>query len=56
MQGEPKLATVTGGAGGIGEASGRAIARRDALVAVADFRSAAAEKAAARLHAEGLRA
>jgi 3-oxoacyl-[acyl-carrier protein] reductase len=56
MQSEPKVAIVTGGAGGIGEASARAIARRGALVAVADLRPAAAEEAAARLQAEGLRA
>ena len=54
MQSEPEVAIVTGGAGGIGEAAARAIARRGAHVAVADLRPAAAEEAAARLQAEAL--
>jgi NAD(P)-dependent dehydrogenase (short-subunit alcohol dehydrogenase family) len=54
MQSEPQVAIVTGGAGGIGEAAARAIARRGARVAVADLRPAAAEEAAARLRAEAL--
>ena len=54
MHSEPEVAIVTGGAGGIGEAAARAIARRGARVAVADLRPAAAEEAAARLQAEAL--
>jgi 3-oxoacyl-[acyl-carrier protein] reductase len=54
MQNEAKVAIVTGGAGGIGEAAARAIARRNVRVVVADLRPAAAEEAAARLRAEGL--
>src|SRR5512145_3474951 len=54
MHSEQRVAIVTGGAGGIGEASARALARRGARVAVADLRPAAAEKAAARLQADGL--
>ena len=54
MQSEPKVAIVTGGAGGIGEAAARALARRGARVAVADLRPAAAEETAARLKAESL--
>ena len=54
MHNEPEVAIVTGGAGGIGEAAARAIARRGAHVAVADLRPAAAEEAAARLQAEAL--
>ena len=54
MHSEPEVAIITGGAGGIGEAAARAIARRGARVAVADLRPAAAEEAAARLQAEAL--
>jgi 3-oxoacyl-[acyl-carrier protein] reductase len=54
MPSEPEVAIVTGGAGGIGEAAARAIARRGVRVAVADLRPEAAEEAAARLRAEGL--
>jgi 3-oxoacyl-[acyl-carrier protein] reductase len=54
MHSEPKVAIITGGAGGIGEAAARAIARRGERVAVADLRPAAAEEAAARLQAEAL--
>jgi NAD(P)-dependent dehydrogenase (short-subunit alcohol dehydrogenase family) len=54
MQSEAKVAIVTGGAGGIGEAAARAIAQRGARVAVADLRPAAAEETAARLKAESL--
>jgi 3-oxoacyl-[acyl-carrier protein] reductase len=54
MQSETKVAIVTGGAGGIGEAAAGAIARRKVRVAVADLRLSAAEEAAARLRAEGL--
>ncbi len=56
MHSEPKVAIVTGGAGGIGEAAARAIARRGERVALADLRPEAAEAAAARLQAEGLSA
>ncbi len=56
MQKDVKVAIITGGAGGIGEASARAIARSGALVAVADLRQAAAAEVATRLRAEGLRA
>jgi 3-oxoacyl-[acyl-carrier protein] reductase len=56
MHTETKVAIVTGGAGGIGEAAARAIARRGDRVALADLRPEAAEAAAARLQAEGLRA
>ncbi|HYL20035.1 MAG TPA: SDR family oxidoreductase [Burkholderiales bacterium] len=54
MHTEPRVAIVTGGAGGIGEAAARAITRGGARVAVADLRPAAAEEAAARLRAEAL--
>jgi NAD(P)-dependent dehydrogenase (short-subunit alcohol dehydrogenase family) len=54
MHSAPKVAIVTGGAGGIGEAAARAIARRGERVALADLRPEAAEAAAARLQAEGL--
>ena len=53
MHSEP-VAIITGGAGGIGEAAARAIARRGARVALADLRPEAAEEAAARLQAEAL--
>jgi 3-oxoacyl-[acyl-carrier protein] reductase len=51
---EPEVAIVTGGAGGIGEATVRAIAARGLRVAVADLRPPAAEETATRLRAEGL--
>ena len=54
MQNKPTVAIVTGGAGGIGAATARAIAGRGAYVAVADLRPAAAEETATRLRAEGL--
>jgi len=38
MQSEPEVAIVTGGAGGIGEAAARALARRGVRVALADLR------------------
>jgi NAD(P)-dependent dehydrogenase (short-subunit alcohol dehydrogenase family) len=50
------VAIVTGSAGGIGEATARAIAKRGARVAVADLRVEAAEQAAQRLRSEGLTA
>ncbi|MBX9962000.1 MAG: glucose 1-dehydrogenase [Burkholderiales bacterium] len=54
MQSQSKVAIVTGGAGGIGEAAARAIAARGVHVVLADLRPAAAEETAARLRAEGL--
>ena len=54
MPSQSKVAIVTGGAGGIGEATARAIARRGVQVAVADLRPEAATQAAARLTADGL--
>ena len=56
MANEAKVAIVTGSAGGIGEATARAIAQRGARVAVADLSEAGAEEAAKRLQAEGLTA
>lgn len=53
MRDEPRVAIVTGGAGGIGEASARALAQRGARVAVADLRADAAHDTAERLRAEG---
>jgi len=47
------VAVVTGGAGGIGRALGRALAERGAKVALLDLRVAAAREAAAELEAEG---
>jgi 3-oxoacyl-[acyl-carrier protein] reductase len=49
-------AIVTGSAGGIGEATARALARRGYRVAIADLRLDAAREAANRLQAEGLAA
>ena len=54
MSSEAEVAIVTGGAGGIGEAVARVMARRGVRVAVADLRPQAAAEAAARLQAEGL--
>lgn len=56
MQQDVRIAIVTGGAGSIGEASSRAIARRGALVVVADVQYATAVEVAARLRTEGLHA
>ena len=56
MAGEAKVAIVTGSAGGIGEATARAIAQRGTRVVVADLRAGAAEEAAKRLQAEGFTA
>ncbi len=53
---DQKVAIVTGGAGGIGEATARMLAQRGARVALADLRADAAEAAAERLQAEGLSA
>lgn len=54
MQSQSAVAIVTGGAGGIGEATARAIAARGAHVALADLRPEAAAETADRLRAEGL--
>ena len=48
-----QVAIVTGSAGGIGEATARALAERGARVAVADVREADAQAVAGRLVAEG---
>ena len=48
-----QVAIVTGSAGGIGEATARALAGRGTRVAVADIREADAQAAAGRLVAEG---
>ena len=56
MSEENKVAIVTGGAGGIGEVTGNALARRGAKVVIADMRADAAEEAAGRLQSEGLTA
>lgn len=56
MPNETKVAIVTGGAGGIGEATARILARRRARIALADLRADAAEATAKRLQAEGLSA
>ena len=54
MSSEAEVAIVTGGAGGIGEAVARVIARRGVRVAVVDLRPQAVTEAAARLQGEGL--
>jgi NAD(P)-dependent dehydrogenase (short-subunit alcohol dehydrogenase family) len=54
MQSQSAVAIVTGGAGGIGEATARALAARGTKVALADQRPAAAEETASRLRGEGL--
>ncbi len=56
MTEERKVAIVTGGAGGIGEATARVLARRGTRVAVADLRPDAAAETATRLRSEGLEA
>jgi len=56
MKLEGKVAIVTGGAGGIGQAYCRALAQEGAAVVVADIDAEGAEKFAAELEAEGLRA
>ncbi len=53
MSTEPKVAIVTGCAGGIGMATARALARRGVRIAVADLRADAAAEAAAELKGEG---
>lgn len=54
MQNQSAVAIVTGGAGGIGEATARALAVRGTHVALADLRPEAAAETAGRLRAEGL--
>lgn len=56
MSVETKVAIVTGSAGGIGEATARAIARRGVRVVVADLRADAAAETARSLRTEGLEA
>ena len=51
-----KVAIVTGGAGGIGRAYGRALAEAGASVVLADLNGTAAEDEAAKLVADGLSA
>lgn len=53
---ENKVALVTGGGSGIGEAASRALAREGAAVAVVDYRIDAAEAVAASIRAGGARA
>lgn len=54
MPQDNRVAIVTGGAGGIGQAAARAIARKGFRVALADLRKEAADTTAAALRAEGL--
>jgi NAD(P)-dependent dehydrogenase (short-subunit alcohol dehydrogenase family) len=56
MKLEGKVAIVTGGAGGIGQAYCRALAQEGAAVVVADIDAEGAEKFAAELEAEGFQA
>lgn len=49
-----KVAIVTGAAGGIGEATARALAQRGMRVVIADLRATAAEETAKRLQSDGL--
>jgi len=56
MSSESPSAIVTGSAGGIGEATARALARRGFRVAIADLRLDAARETASRMQAEGLAA
>jgi len=53
MKSESKVAIVTGAAGGIGEATARALASKGMRVVIADLRADAAEAIAKRLHSEG---
>jgi 3-oxoacyl-[acyl-carrier protein] reductase len=56
MDTDTPTAIVTGSAGGIGEATARALGARGFRVAIADLRLDAAEETAARMRAEGLSA
>lgn len=56
MSDAAKVAIVTGGAGGIGEATARAVAQRGVRVAIADLRADAAREAAQRLQTQGFTA
>lgn len=56
MSSEAKVAIVTGGAGGIGEATALQLGRRGVRVALADLRLEAAQDTAKRLQAEGVTA
>ena len=53
---EGKVAVITGGASGIGLATGRALARRGARLVLADIEPAPLEAAASSLRAEGIEA
>ena len=53
MTGENKVAIVTGAAGGIGEATARALAKKGMRVVIADLRADAADATAKRLQSEG---
>ena len=54
MTNENKVAIVTGAAGGIGEATARALGKKRMRVVIADLRADAAEATAQRLHSEGI--
>jgi NAD(P)-dependent dehydrogenase (short-subunit alcohol dehydrogenase family) len=54
MEQQPRVAIVTGGAGGIGEATALALAQRGNRVLVADLNGDAAKAAAGRIEAQGL--
>lgn len=56
MNTESPVSIITGSAGGIGEATARALGKRGHRVVIADLRLDAAEEAADRLKAEGLTA
>jgi 3-oxoacyl-[acyl-carrier protein] reductase len=49
-----KVAIVTGAAGGIGEATARALGKKGMRVVIADLRADAAKATAQRLHSEGI--
>jgi len=56
MPQDNRVAIITGGAGGIGQATARAIGRRGVRIALADLRPDAAAEAAQQLRSEGLSA
>ena len=56
MTTEPKVAIITGAAGGIGEATARALAKKGMRVVIADLRPDAAEASADRLQSVGAEA